>query len=90
VNGSAPGGEVELGVRPEHIAIGGAASAPHEAEVELVEPMGAETVVWCSIAGQSLAVRVDGDARISAGERLPLRFPVERLSLFDAESGVRL
>ena len=47
-----PGSEVELGVRPEHIAIGGRDGAPpHEAEVELVEPMGAETLVWCRIAG---------------------------------------
>ena len=77
LNGTANGQEVELGVRPEHIASIGDLQQPAEAEVELVEPMGAETIVWCRIAGQTLAVRVDGDSTIAAGARLPVSFPIE-------------
>jgi multiple sugar transport system ATP-binding protein len=89
-NGSAIGKEVELGVRPEHIVIGNQLKVRHEAEVELVEPMGAETVIWCRVAGQPLSVRVDGDSTIAAGERLPIAFPVERINIFDAQTGLRL
>ena len=77
-------------MRPEHIAIDGDLNNRHEAEVELVEPMGAETIVWCRLAGQTLAVRVDGDSTIAAGARLPVGFPIERVNLFDAKTGLRL
>ena len=90
LNGSAVGKEVELGVRPEHIVIGNQLKTKHEAEVELVEPMGAETIIWCRVAGQPLSIRVDGESAIAAGERLPVAFPIERVNLFDAKSGSRL
>jgi multiple sugar transport system ATP-binding protein len=89
-NGGASG-EVEVGVRPEHIAIGSDGPGPvHEAEVELVEPMGAETVLWCRIAERPFSIRVEGDSPIMAGKKLPVRFPIERINIFDAQTGVRL
>ncbi len=90
MNGSLPKGDVELGLRPEHIALSSDHAPRHDAEVELVEPMGAETIIWCKIAGQSLSVRVEGETEIRAGERLKLGFPVERINLFDAKTGERL
>jgi multiple sugar transport system ATP-binding protein len=89
-NGSLPRGEVEVGVRPEHVVVGGGHPDPIDAEVELVEPMGAETIVWCQVAGQNFAVRVEGETTIRAGARLPLALPPERLNVFDAKTGVRL
>jgi multiple sugar transport system ATP-binding protein len=84
------GQEVELGLRPEHITIHGDLKNRHEAEVELVEPMGPETIVWCRLAGQTLSVRVEGESTIAAGDRLPVGFPAERVNLFDAQTGLRL
>jgi multiple sugar transport system ATP-binding protein len=89
-NGSLPQGDVEVGIRPEHIAVGSGRPDEVDAEVELVEPMGAETIVWCKLAGQGLAVRVEGDSTIRAGHRIPLAFPVERVNVFDAKTGLRL
>lgn len=89
-NGSFPKHDVELGVRPEHIAVGGNGQHSLEAKVELVEPMGAETVVWCEMAGHPLSVRVEGETEIRAGDNLSVAFPVERVNLFDAQSGARL
>src|SRR5690606_10109374 len=43
-----------LGVRPEHILLGDAAAAmpfQTQAEIEIVEPMGSETLAWTKIAG---------------------------------------
>jgi len=90
VNGAPDGQEVEMGLRPEHIAIGGNLPNRHEAEVELVEPMGAETIVWCRLAGQTLSVRVEGESTIATGGTLPIGFPIERVNLFDAKTGLRL
>ncbi len=91
LNGAGPSRDVELGVRPEHIVFGnGGGETTHEAEVELVEPMGAETVIWCRIAGQPLSVRVEGESAIKAGERLPVSFPTGRINIFDAATGERL
>jgi multiple sugar transport system ATP-binding protein len=89
-NGSPPKHDVELGVRPEHIAVGGNHKHSLDAKVELVEPMGAETVVWCEMAGQPLSVRVEGETQIRVGDNLSVAFPIERVNLFDAQSGARL
>jgi hypothetical protein len=52
--------------------------------------MGPETIIWCRLAGQTLSVRVDGETTLAPGQRLPVGFPVERVNLFDAQTGVRL
>jgi multiple sugar transport system ATP-binding protein len=90
LNGSAVNREVELGIRPEHIVLGGNGGLRHDVEVELVEPMGAETIVWGRNGGHPLSVRVEGESTIKAGDRLRVAFPVERLNIFDAQSGERL
>ncbi|TGQ90305.1 TOBE domain-containing protein, partial [Mesorhizobium sp. M1C.F.Ca.ET.204.01.1.1] len=44
-----------FGIRPEHIAFGDAAGAmPFTAEstVEIVDPMGSDTLVWTKLGGQ--------------------------------------
>ena len=51
-NGARAASAVVLGIRPEHIAYGpAAASQPYskEIEVEIVEPMGSDTLVWTKL-----------------------------------------
>ena len=87
--GAPPDGtEVELGIRPEHIDIqnGGV----HTAAVDIVEPMGAETVVWCSLADTTIGLRLDGETSVASGDDLKVSFPGDRLNLFDGQSGDRL
>jgi multiple sugar transport system ATP-binding protein len=83
------GRRAELGVRPEHIKTS-EADASHRGAVEVVDPMGAETVAWTRFAGELVAIRMEGDARIASGQELPLHFPIGCLNLFDAETGNRL
>ncbi len=84
---------VELGIRPEHIRLGAAAEgqalriAP---TVELVEPMGADTLVWTTLAGQSFAVRISAEDPVPGKGPVAAGFPVARVSLFDAGTGERL
>jgi len=81
-----------LGIRPEHVEVTASddpATVP--ARVEMVEPMGADSLIWCRLAdGTAFSLRHDADAQSQGGDTLPVRFPAETLSLFDAKSGQRL
>ncbi len=90
--GSPADGPAVLGVRPEHVATGAeAGAAAFDAAVELVEPMGADSLVWCrSPAGTAFSVRMPGDTGLRPGARLPAVFPAPSLSLFDSANGQRL
>ena len=89
------GGTVEgmLGVRPEHIAVGeDAQKMPFqlESEIEIVEPMGSETVGYTKVAGQAITFRCSSDIPLRPGQKVVLGFDPARGSVFDAQSGVRL
>lgn len=92
-NGGGASRAVEFGLRPEHINIGEAAvgmPCTAEVEVEIVEPMGSDTLVWTRYGKQSLTVRTESDMSPSVGQRLPIGFDPGRASIFDAQSGERL
>jgi len=89
----AEGAVVEFGIRPEHIAIGDAVpSQPVQTalEIELVEPMGADTVAWSSLGGAPFTLRADSDASISTGQTLAIGFNPAKASIFSTETGLRI
>jgi ABC-type sugar transport system ATPase subunit len=72
-------GPAELGIRPEHLQM------DHEGvpmTVELVEPLGADTLVNVSFMGRELVARLPGDVAPEPGTVLPLRIEAERTALF--------
>ncbi len=82
-----------IGIRPEHVTTGDAASAlPFSTgiEVEIVEPMGSDTLVWASFAGQPFRFRMDGTAKVRAGDRLTIGFDPAAASLFDQTTEARI
>ena len=85
--------KVLIGVRPEHLIIG-PPDAPgpggFSARVELVEPLGSETLAQMSLGGQSVTARVSPDSRIRAGDRVGVHMAPERIHLFDPRSGIAL
>ena len=86
-------GPAIIGIRPEHIITGELVqNVPVRVEttVELVEPMGSDTLVWTKLAGQPIRVRMDGQARVELGQPLTLGIDPSRASLFDAKTEVRL
>jgi multiple sugar transport system ATP-binding protein len=90
---SAEGGNAILGIRPEHVAIGEAAKAmPYsaESEIEIVEPMGSDTIAWTTLAGQQMTFRAASEVFLEPGQKVTIGFDPARGSMFDAESGVRL
>ena len=83
-----PGQSVTLGVRPEHLGTGGSWDG---FAVDLVEPMGADNLVWCRDGDLSLELRLPGE-RMHDGRCARSRSPIDpaRISLFAADSGQRL
>jgi multiple sugar transport system ATP-binding protein len=82
-----------LGVRPESVAIGADGAArpfSREVEIEIVEPMGADTLVWTKLASTNFAFLVDSESRLKVGERVTIGFDPARASLFDEATGARL
>lgn len=82
-----------LGIRPEHVATGPlVAGAPlrEEVIVDLVEPMGSDTLVWTQLGNAPFRVRMDGQARVSPGDRLTIGLDPAKSSLFDARTEERL
>jgi multiple sugar transport system ATP-binding protein len=83
--------EVVFGVRPEDVDV--AAGAPPAgmadvpATVEVVEPLGADTLIFASVFGASMTARVKPAMRPSPGARIRLRVNLERAHLFDAATG---
>ena len=84
-----PTGPVTLGIRPESLEL---SAAGLSATVSLVEMLGAETQVHCSLAdGTALVVRQGHDAiRPDLGDAVFVSFETSDLHAFDAETGVRI
>ncbi|MEC7963123.1 MAG: ABC transporter ATP-binding protein [Pseudomonadota bacterium] len=90
---TASGQSAWLGIRPEHIAVGDAAAAEQnrmQAVVELVEPLGSDTLARARAGDQSIWVRMDGQAAIAPGDELALGFSASLANLFDKTSEERL
>ncbi|MEM7257766.1 MAG: ABC transporter ATP-binding protein [Pseudomonadota bacterium] len=84
---------VELGLRPEHIALAGnAIDQPVQLSlmVDLVEPMGADTVVLSEVAGVPFTIRTDSDVEVVKDDLLPVGFNPSRASVFDLATGQRV
>jgi multiple sugar transport system ATP-binding protein len=83
------GGEIVYGVRPEHLVLredtGGL-----PAEVIVVEPTGAETLVVTKLAGIECKAVFRERHRLQPGERISLEPQLDQVHLFDRGTGRRL
>ncbi|GGA02998.1 sugar ABC transporter ATP-binding protein [Elstera cyanobacteriorum] len=90
------GQKVIFGIRPEAITdLGGADQAAKcietvPAQVEVVEPAGADTFVISHLGGKEVIARMRADVSVSPGDTVPFAFNMDKALLFDAASGVRL
>ena len=75
-----------LGVRPEHVIIGGGAVA---AQVESVEYLGADSLLSCRVGTQVLTARSAGRIALRQGDATQLGWAGGALHFFDGASGVR-
>ncbi|MFY7960075.1 MAG: ABC transporter ATP-binding protein [Elsteraceae bacterium] len=76
---------VDLGVRPEHLRVDPA--GPLRTQVDLVEPLGADTLVTVRLGASQLIARLPGDAEIHPGDRLPLSVDPSHIRIFARDDG---
>ena len=84
--------QVILGMRPEHLEACETENALMFLQVELLEKLGADTVVYGSLdqTDTPLTVRLSGIYPVDKGDRLPVTITPEHLHIFDSDTGNRL
>jgi sn-glycerol 3-phosphate transport system ATP-binding protein len=85
------GKPVLFGIRPEHLEPCAEKDAAFVMEVDLIEPLGADTLIYgrLSASGARIAARLHSSVETRMG-KLPLRYDAERVHYFDAGSGARI
>jgi multiple sugar transport system ATP-binding protein len=79
-----------LGVRPEHLRLQAAGAAGLQARIEVVEPLGSDTLVYFEAEGARHVARVAPELTLHAGEAVSFGVAMERAHVFDAASGAAL
>jgi multiple sugar transport system ATP-binding protein len=87
--GGKDGQKVVYGIRPEHLNLAGdGGGAP--AEVSVVEPTGAETLVFSKMAGQEISTVFRERHQFTPGQQIRLAPNLATVHLFDKASGQRI
>jgi multiple sugar transport system ATP-binding protein len=85
------GQDMTLGLRPEHLTEISDVEKPNvgriTALVDVVEPMGMETLVHFFIGGEPVCARVDPNTHAVPGEPLQLAADLNNMHLIDTASG---
>src|SRR5947207_7835797 len=96
-NGSVPvgvdlaaGRKVTIGIRPEHLAPCKPSEANLVGSVEVVEALGADTLIHVAVAGRTVIARLPNGTSAEIGEPIALAATRDRIYLFDAGTGARV
>jgi multiple sugar transport system ATP-binding protein len=92
--GTLSGKELLLGLRPEHITEPRRSDRDQNREfaarLDVVEPMGMETMVFFRIDGQEICGRVEPGSAAGSGETMRLYANMDHMHLIDPQSGAVL
>ena len=86
----AAGRRVVLGLRPEHVKPGAGGPSSVPAGVELVEPLGSETLVLLRLGDALFTGRFPAEAGLKPGDTTPVDCAFANAHLFDPQSGQAL
>jgi multiple sugar transport system ATP-binding protein len=80
------------GFRPEHLDIGegGSGHGAFQARADVVEYLGNEELLHVNAADQDIVAIVDSEHRVRPGDIVSLVLPLDKLHLFDGETGLTL
>jgi multiple sugar transport system ATP-binding protein len=80
------------GFRPEHLDIGEASQGvgSFQARADVVEYLGNEELLHVNAADQDIVAIVDSSHRVRPGDIVTLILPLDKVHLFDGESGLTL
>ena len=86
------GSKVIAGFRPEHLGLGEASgtSATIQGKADVVEYLGNEELLHVTSDNRELVAIVDSSHNVRPGDVVTLHLPVEKLHLFNAETGASL
>ena len=88
------GRKVKVGIRPDHIlpvsTTARGETAKLSVQVELVEPLGNESIVHSRLGDSSIVFRIPPQETPETGASLPVSLELDALHLFDAETEKRL
>ncbi len=79
--------KIVAGVRPEHFAVASGEAGALDVRIDLVEPLGSDTLIHFALGEVAAIARVSPDLRPKPGDRLSLLPAPGKTHLFDAESG---
>ena len=80
---------IVFGIRPEDISVSNSKESM-EFKIELIEPMGADTLIWLSFEDVPFSVRLEGSCEYKLGDVININFDIKRSSVFDQKSELRL
>jgi sn-glycerol 3-phosphate transport system ATP-binding protein len=86
----AAGRKVTVGVRPEHLVPCAPSAASLVGSVEMVEALGADTLVHVAASGRPIIARLPHGTAAVVGEPISLAAAADRVYVFDAETGKRI
>jgi multiple sugar transport system ATP-binding protein len=87
------GNEVILGVRPNDLVVAGdinKSEAIFEGKISVIEPLGAETLVYADVGGQEMIATAPGRRPPRVGDIVEFAAAMDTLHLFDAASGIAI
>jgi ABC-type sugar transport system ATPase subunit len=89
-SGAAPGGAVELGVRPEHVraVAPGSPEALLDGRIAMLEHLGHSTILYVETAAGSVVVEDESESAARMGDPVGLAFDAGRVHLFGADGQV--
>jgi multiple sugar transport system ATP-binding protein len=82
------GQPVHYGVRPDHLSVANGGGV--EATVEVVEPTGADTLIFAKVGNQKICGAFTERYSFRPGERIALKPRLDCVHLFDTKSGINL
>ena len=89
-NSFAAGHALSIGIRPEHLVVDSVNRNGLEGVIDVIEPMGAEKLVWIRQGEQVLCARLDTGFSQKVGDSVWLSAAPQNIHVFDRETGVRL
>ena len=90
VDGVPAGSAITVGVRPEHLRPSAAGEAALSGPVEMVEQLGADTLIHVGHGAETIIARMPHEIRHEVGSTIHLATDPARTFLFDSASGARI
>jgi sn-glycerol 3-phosphate transport system ATP-binding protein len=86
----AAGKKITVGIRPEHLTPSKPSEANLVGSVEVIEALGADTLLHVAVAGRTIIARLPAGTPAEVGEPIALAADRDRIYMFDADTGARV